>query len=121
ASREKAGIVDLALTAISQEQVLGWMLRDKPHFMPDADYRLDAAAATKDIPEAYWDRFEDSTSAAQTEFIRQGILKDMEADQKLADAGWLGVALRIGAGVTDPVAWAAGAGITAVTGGAGLP
>lgn len=120
AEANKASLLDLAGTAIREETVLGWALRDKPQFMPDPTYEFDAKTATEGVPQQYWDRFEHTTSQAETDFIRKGIIESMQADQKLADAGWTGVALRIGAGMTDPVAWAAGVGIGALTGGTGL-
>ncbi|QDZ10421.1 hypothetical protein [Devosia ginsengisoli] len=120
AEANKASLLDLAGTAVREETVLGWALRGNEKFMPDDSYVFDAKTATEGIPDIYWDRFERTTSQAETDFIRQNILDTMTADQKLADAGWLGVALRIGAGATDPVAWAAGAGITAISGGSGL-
>lgn len=120
AAANSTSIVDLAWTAVQQEQVIPWLLKGNEKFLPDAGYLFDAKAATKDIPQEYWNRFDHTQSQAQTDYIRQGILDSMAADQKLADAGWGGVALRIGAGVLDPAAWAAGVGISIATMGTGL-
>lgn len=121
AEANKTSIVDLAVTAIEQEQVIPWLLKGNEKFLPDAGYLFDAKTATKDIPQEYWNRFDHSQSQAETDYIREGILQSMQADAKLAEAGWGGVGLRIAAGVLDPAAWAAGVGIALTTAGTGVP
>lgn len=121
AEANKTNIADLAWTAIQQEQVIPWLLKGNEQFLPDAGYLFDAKAATQDIPQEYWNRFDRTQSQAETDYIRKGIIESMEADTKLAEAGWMGVGLRIGAGVLDPAAWAAGVGISIASAGTGLP
>ncbi len=108
--------------AVSQEQMLPWLLKGNfKGFIPEPDYHLDTKEAFKDIPEEYWDRFEGSTSTAQTAHIRQNLMETMQADKKLASMGLTGVVLRVGAGIFDPIAWGAGVGITLASGGIGAP
>lgn len=115
------GPIETAQLALEQENSLAWIFKQAPQFRPVAGHQTNWDEVTKDIPEEYWDKFVDSSSPAQDEYIRKSIIDQMRADQKLANAGGWGVAARIAAGATDPVAWAAGAGITLATEGTGLP
>jgi len=115
-------LFELGGMAIQQEWVIPNLFREKPDAAPDPTFEMTPEfmkELTQDIPEEYWDRFVETHSTQHGLQIRESLLQSMETDQKLADAGAWGVGLRIAAGMTDPVAWAAGAGITVATGGVG--
>ncbi|MBO9589451.1 phage tail tip lysozyme [Devosia sp.] len=108
--------------AVQEEWSLSWLMRGSPTGPMDLDYRMTQAdfdTFTKDIPEQYWDRFDGVHSQQHGMAIRESLAKTLENDQTLADMGGMGMALRLGAGFTDPGAWIAGLGAAAVTGGAG--
>lgn len=107
--------------AIGQEWVGSAMLRDLgniPQFAPDPDFNLDAEIwkeLTKDLPETYHDMFDGALSMAHAEAIREQALEIQENERRLGLMGGTGVALRIGAAITDPI----GIGLTIATAGAG--
>ncbi|CDN47572.1 hypothetical protein [Neorhizobium galegae] len=110
--------------AVNTDWSLSAIWQDKPEAKPDPNFRLDPKTMdelTKGIPEQYWDRFGDAQSLVHAEGMRNSLVKQMEAEQRLASLGWGGVGLRVAAGVTDPLAWAAAAGISAATLGTGAP
>lgn len=88
---------------------------------PQPGYSLSVKDELQDIPPQYHDRFIESRSPEQTALIRQRIGKELGNREILNRAGWLGTAASLGAAFTDPVEWAAGAGITLASGGLGLP
>ncbi|KKC34846.1 phage tail tip lysozyme [Devosia psychrophila] len=108
--------------AADQEMMLPWLLRGNfQKFVPEPGYQPDLKLLTKDIPEQYHEQFGASTSTAQSQHIRTNLMKTMEADAKLETLGTLGVALRIGAGIADPLAWAAAIGVSTASAGLGAP
>lgn len=70
---------------------------DSPAFKPLAD----------DVPAEHWPRLARARSAAHAEFIKQNILSELDAAEKLEKAGWGGTALRIGTSILDPVSLSA--------------
>lgn len=74
-----------------------------PDYVPPAFDSPAFKAMAEGVPEEYWPRLADARSARHAQFIKDGILDELDAAQKLADAGWSGTALRIGTSVLDPV------------------
>lgn len=110
--------------AVNTDWSLSAIWQERPDAKPDDNFRLDVKTMdelTKGIPEQYWDRFGDSQSLVHAEGMRNSLLKQLEAEKRLASLGWGGVGLRVAAGVTDPLAWAAAAGISAASMGVGAP
>ncbi|MDH1269630.1 hypothetical protein N5C81_18595 [Rhizobium pusense] len=110
--------------AVNTDWSLSAVWQDRPEAKPDPNFRLDQKLTeelTKGIPEQYWDRFADAQSLVHAEGMRTSLMKQLEAEQRLSSMGWGGVGLRVAAGVTDPLAWAAAAGISVASMGAGAP
>ena len=92
----------------------------REEFTPDASYEMtddEFAELTDGLDEAYWSGLFAATSGAHARALRERMMKDQEADQKLASLGWGGLGLRIGAAILDPVAIA----LSAATEGAAAP
>ncbi|MGW9232952.1 hypothetical protein ACWGPT_19010 [Pseudorhizobium sp. NPDC055634] len=110
--------------AVNTDWSLSAIWQEKPEAAPDPNFRLEPKLMdelTKGIPEQYWDRFGDAQSLVHAEGMRNSLVKQLEAEQRLASMGWGGVGLRVAAGVTDPLAWAAAAGIAVTSMGVGAP
>jgi hypothetical protein len=110
--------------AVGQDWSLSYLFRDNPRMAPDPNFRATPELVkelTAGIPEENWDRFSEATSEAHARAMRASMQKDLEAQARLASMGPTGVALRIAAGLTDPLAWAAAAGISAASAGVGAP
>ena len=108
--------------AIDQEWAGAWALgaAGAPEFDIDPSFSPtleEFEAATKDIPEEFHDEFYDAHSAAHMADIRMQLLEDIEQNNRLDALGWGGVGLRLGAAISDPVAW----GVTLATEGAAAP
>ena len=74
-------------------------------FTFDPDWRPDGEEMrelTSDLPESYWDEFQKAISQDHALRIREQLLKQAAAREKLQSLGWVGLALEIGAAVTDP-------------------
>lgn len=110
--------------AVNTDWSLSAIWQDKPEAKPDPSFRLDQKTMdelTKGIPEQYWGRFGDAQSLVHAEGMRKSLVDQMAAEQRLASLGWEGVGLRVAAGLTDPLAWAAAAGVSVASMGAGAP
>lgn len=110
--------------AINTDWSLSAIWQERPEAKPDPNFRLDKKTMdelTKGIPEQYWDRFRDAQSLVHAEGMRDSLVRQLEAEQRLASMGWGGVGLRVAAGATDPLAWAAAAGVSVASMGAGAP
>lgn len=110
--------------AINTDWSMSALWRDNGAAPPDRNFRLDKPLMdelTKGIPEQYWDRFGDAQSLPHAEGMRKSLMKQLEAEDRLAGMGTGGIALRIAAGVTDPLAWAAAAGVSVASMGVGAP
>lgn len=110
--------------AVNTDWSLSAIWQERPEMKPDENFRLDKKLTeelTKGIPDQYWDRFSDAQSLPHAEGMRKSLLNQLEAEKRLASLGWGGVGLRVAAGVTDPLAWAAAAGISVATMGTGAP
>ncbi|WP_313196210.1 hypothetical protein [Shinella zoogloeoides] len=110
--------------AVNTDWSLSAVWQERPEAKPDPNFRLDRKTLdelTKGLPEKYWDRFGDAQSLAHAEGVRTSLVNQLEAEQRLASMGWVGVGLRVAAGVTDPLAWAAAAGVSVASMGSGAP
>lgn len=110
--------------AVYTQWSLAQLWQDKPEWAPDPKFQLDMDTMEKltdGIPERYWDRFSGAYSMEQAEGIRASLEKTLAAEQRLAEMGWGGTALSVAAGLTDPLAWAAAAGVSAASFGVGAP
>ena len=74
-----------------------------PDYVPPSPDTPEFKTLTDGVPENYWPQLARASSPRQAEFIKQNILTELDATQKLQDAGWTGTALRIGVSVLDPV------------------
>jgi len=121
---DRADLWTLTQDAISEGWSASWLLGDSAPMAPDPEFRFTEESfreATKDIPEQYWDRLSQAHSADHLAHIRSQLTEELERSQRLSEAGPIGLSLRLAAGFTDPLAWAAGAGVSLVSSGAGLP
>lgn len=110
--------------AVNMDWSLSGIWQDKPEAKPDPNFRLDQKTMdelTKGIPEQYWNRFGDAQSLVHAEGMRKSLVDQMAAEERLGALGWEGVGLRVAAGLTDPLAWAAAAGVSVASMGAGVP
>lgn len=82
---------------------------------PQAGYDpLKDEAAYVGIPVDYHDQLFDSKSPSESQAIRGRILSQMEHQQTLADAGWVGTTAGLVASVADPATLIPGAGVFGV-------
>lgn len=58
---------------------------------------------TNNIPAQLWPRLGRANSATHAEMIKNDILTELEAEDKLARDGWSGTSMRVAAAVLDPV------------------
>mgnify|MGYP002619618960 FL=1 len=110
--------------AAYSENLTYLLTQERPDIVPDPNFRMDEklfSELTKGIPEQYWDRFTASVSEGHARDIRARLERELDAADKLNRMGVTGLALRIGAGLTDPATLAATAGALALTGGLGVP
>lgn len=110
--KEKISIGKGISLAIESEQILPVTLKSysQERLIPDYDFRINDELfedLSKDINPEYWDEFATASSKAQAYQIKQRILNQQQANEKLATLGFTGTALRIGAAILDPVALAA--------------
>ena len=123
ADESRPGIWEGVKAAYS-ENLTYLLSQERPQLIPDENFRMSGELfkeLTKDVPEQYWDRFTASVSEGHARDIRERLLSEVETANKLNQMGAMGLALRIGAGLTDPATLLATAGALATTGGAGLP
>lgn len=124
AEKPDVGLWQATKDAVNTTWTGAHLWSDNPQAAPDPAFRLNEEnlkVLTKDLPERYWDRLGDAQSMAHAEVIRKGIVDSLAAEQRLAGMGAGGVALQIAAGVVDPLAWAAAAGVSVATVGTGAP
>ncbi|MBN9347590.1 MAG: hypothetical protein J0I48_15570, partial [Devosia sp.] len=110
--------------AVSEGWSGAFLFEGREDLAPDPDFRMSderMKQLTEGVPEQYWDRFTASHSDAHADQIKAGILKSLEGSERLNSMGGMGVALRLAAGFTDPLAWAAAAGVSIASGGLGAP
>lgn len=111
--------MDAAWSALTEYNQTAWMLRGNEPFIPsDTNFQLTGQRMTElaeGIPTDYLGEFEDATSDAHADFIRQGILDRLETRRQIEGLGWVGTGLGIVGAIVDPAAIAAGA----LTGGFG--
>lgn len=101
--------------AAHQEFIGPWLFEGGTKHV-DETFRLDAqrfGEDTKTLPEHYWEFLAGATSEENYRWRLDRALADVKAGELLAEMGWTGVALRVGAGMFDPV----GLAIAAATGG----
>lgn len=110
--------------AVNTDWSLSALWQERPEWKPDPNFRMDMPTMeklTQGLPERYWDRFGEAQSLAHAEGMRKSLDTQLAAEERLTSMGWGGVALRVGAGLTDPLAWAAAAGVSALSLGVGAP
>ena len=101
------GVVEAASLALQQEWGFTWAMNSKsfapdPNWAPDEQY---LQTNLQDIPKEHWDYVAGgSVSEADFNYRKEFLKSDLEAQKRLAQAGWTGTALRLGAAVIDPVA-----------------
>lgn len=123
AERERPTIWEGARAAY-EENLTFLLTHERPQLVPDPNFRMDDklfGELTKGIPEQYWDRFTASVSEGHAREIRARLERELENANTLNQMGTMGLAIRIGAGLTDPATLIATAGALATTGGLGLP
>lgn len=95
--------------AISSEWAGSWALAQMgaDEFRPDPEFRYSEELwkeLTDGLPDDYHSIFDDAVSEAHARALRERADEMVESDQKLAQLGGWGTAMRIGAAVFDPVA-----------------
>jgi hypothetical protein len=84
-----------------------------PEFAPDPNYTLSTQdldeARKAGVPESYIPQLGNAVSKPNFDYLVKQALSDEESKQTLANMGWGGTALQIGAWMLDPVAITAGA------------
>lgn len=118
--------LSVAGDAVRAEWSMLWAFQGASGLAPDPDFRADAQllqdkAKQFGIPSSRLDYLASAHSAEHLDYLGQQYREDARREQRLADAGGMGLGMRIGAALFDPAAWAAAAGIGAVTGGTGIP
>lgn len=109
-------------SAVELDWSLNWAFQGAKEYVPDPDYMLDEKEVKDlmgDIPSQHWDMLSEATSRAHAEAIARRAKHDWKNEQQLASMGWTGVGLRVGAALTDPLAWGVGTVAAAATGGVG--
>lgn len=113
------GLIEAAGIAIDEQWVANTMLRQigQGDFAPDPNFQFSDelwAEVTEGLPEGYHEVFGEATSAAHARALAESTRNSFDRDVKLAQLGWGGIGLQVGAAILDPVALAA----TAATEGA---
>ena len=117
--QNRVGFFDAAQAALEKENSLYWFLSglNKDDYETDTSDWLDDKTfdeLTEGLPEESWDYLEESVNLKHAKDLRVKALKSLENEQTLQSYGYGGVALRVGAALTDPLA----IGASVVTGGA---
>lgn len=73
------------------------------NYVPPAPNTPEFKTLTDGVPAEYWPRLGRARSAQHAEFIKNNILEELDAADKLEKAGWTGAALRVATSVLDPV------------------
>ena len=99
-----------AKAAYEQDNIMAYLFRDSPEREYDPNFRLTDELfekATVGIPTEYVGFTADAVSEDHLMGLRENVLASLENEKKLAEYGWSGFALRVGASVLDPAAVAA--------------
>lgn len=103
---EDTGYLDALKPAFETENTIGSFLTreegSSPVADPDSDYDP-ISAMPEDIPKEYAKSYAFANNQDDVDAITRQVKKEVANRQKLADAGWLGVAAGFTAGVLDPV------------------
>lgn len=111
------GLYGMLGHAANSDHLMPWLLNalerdglpDDPNFKGVfADDKL-AQAMTKDLAPDYWEELLDARSLQEAQIIRRRLLDVQESRRQLEQMGYGGVALRMGASLLDPAAFAVGA------------
>lgn len=110
--------------AIESEWSTGWAARqiDRSRFEADPSWSLtreNLEPLIEGLPPEYWEEFSSAVGQDHALKIREQLVDLSVKRQKLAELGWKGTALRIGAAVIDPVDVTIGIAAGALTGGVG--
>lgn len=114
AAQDKAfGSFDQNLRAAIDSTVPGYFARQYvgASFERDPSFQMDRKTfdeLTADLPREYWPKIAQAESRAEADYLALTYQGQMESRQRLANAGWSGAALSIGASVVDPAYLAAG-------------
>lgn len=96
---------DNTATAFAARQI-GRSLEDSP--LEDPNFTLDDKPTfdrlTAGLPRMYHDTFSQAVSMEHALALRERAIEEFEADQRVAAAGWGGVAAALGTSLLDPVA-----------------
>ena len=116
--QNRVGFFDAAQAALEKENSLYWFLGglNKDDYEIDTSDWLDDKTfdeLTEGLPEESWDYLEESVNLKHAKDLRVKALKSLENEQTLQSYGYGGIALRVGAALTDPFA----IGASVVTGG----
>jgi LAS superfamily LD-carboxypeptidase LdcB len=99
--------------AISQHSITARLLRDNPHFTPDASFVL-TPEVQKVLQTEYQlspemlPRLEKAVSEQHATYIAQQAQRDQMAQQHLSDSGFTGAALSLATALLDPVSLSVG-------------
>ncbi len=107
--KEKISLGEGISLAIESEQIIPSILKSfsQEKLIPNYDFKIDDELfkdLSKDVNPEYWDEFATASSKAQAYQIKQKILNQQQANEKLSTLGFTGTALRIGASILDPAA-----------------
>lgn len=115
------GFFEGARHAINSEQMFPWLMRnmDQRDFEFDPDFHLTddlLKELGEGLPDEMLNGFEDAVSLPHARRIREQLLDVAESRQLLAQMGFTGTALRMGANILDPAAIAIDLGASAIPG-----
>ncbi len=119
-----AGFVESFGHQWKTETLTGNLLNQTPQVRVDPSFSLSALpkeqleALTQGIPDEKLHRFGEALNADHATAIRGQVLEQLQAEQRVTDAGWTGTAAGILAGVADPVAIGVGVATGGVAAGA---
>jgi hypothetical protein len=122
AENPEVGFMEAAAMAVDEQWVLSNAMRQmgKEDFAPQPGFQFDEGLwkeVTEGLPSDYHEVFEDAVSPAHAKALAASTRESFKRDQGLAQWGWTGVGLQMGASIADPVAIAA----SALTTGVGAP
>ncbi|GGX91209.1 hypothetical protein GCM10007160_18380 [Litchfieldella qijiaojingensis] len=117
------GLIEGADLATQQEWVPRLLMANPDDYAPDPDYEMteeELKERAEGLPEDAFQYIAEAQSKAQAEALEKRYRQDYENEQKLAEMGFTGIGLRVGAALTDPAAWGIGAASSALLGPAGF-
>lgn len=122
AEGEKTGFWDAMWAAADDEWVANNVARNfgVKRYEPDPNFSWNAETQKRfmdGLSEPYQVYFEDAMNEEHAQLLRERALQAQATDNKLAEWGWGGIAMRFGAALADPVAL----GVSALTGGLAAP